>query len=94
MLGHTALVNRERESREALGYQVFTEGQNSFRLRGRWATLAGKPDLIAVKGGDAVVIDAKTGSTALITPPRSSSTCTPSLEIWPESLVRGDVFRQ
>ena len=61
MLDHTALVNQARESREKLGYTVFTEGQNSFRLRGRAATLAGKPDLIAVKGGDAVIIDAKTG---------------------------------
>ena len=61
MLDHTALVNRERESREALGYTVFTENQNSFRLRGKFATLAGKPDLIAVKDSDLVVIDAKTG---------------------------------
>ena len=61
MLDHTALVNRERESREKLGYTVFTENQNSFRLRGKNATLAGKPDLIAVKGGDAMIIDAKTG---------------------------------
>ncbi len=61
MLDHTALVNRERESREKLGYTVYTEGQNSFRLRGRAATLAGKPDLIAVKGGEAMIIEAKTG---------------------------------
>ena len=61
MLDHTALVNRERESRERLGYTVYTEAQNAFRLRGRSATVAGKPDLIAVKGGDAVIIDAKTG---------------------------------
>jgi CRISPR/Cas system-associated exonuclease Cas4 (RecB family) len=61
MLDHTALVNQARESREKLGYEVFTENQNSFRLRGRSATVAGKPDLIAVKGGDAVIIDAKTG---------------------------------
>ena len=61
MLEHTALVNQERPSRERLGYTVHTENQNSFRLRGKSATLAGKPDLIAVKGGDAVIIDAKTG---------------------------------
>ena len=61
MMDHTELVNRARESREALGYQVFTENQNGFRLRGKFATLAGKPDLIAVKGQDAVIIDAKTG---------------------------------
>ena len=61
MLAHTALVNRERESREKLGYTVHTENQNAFRLRGRSATMAGKPDLIALKGSDAVIIDAKTG---------------------------------
>ena len=61
MLDHTALLNRETESRESLDYTVYVENQNSFRLRGRYATLAGKPDLIAVKNADAVVIDAKTG---------------------------------
>ena len=61
MLEHTALVNQARESREQLGYTVYTENQNSFRLKGKVATLAGKPDLIAVKGADAVIIDAKTG---------------------------------
>ena len=61
MLDHTALVNSERESHEEWGYQVFTENQNAFRLRGKAATLAGKPDLIAVNGNDAVIIDAKTG---------------------------------
>ena len=61
MLEHTALVNRERESREVLGYTVTVEDQNSFRLRGATVTLAGKADLIAVKGQDAVIIDAKTG---------------------------------
>ena len=61
MLDHTALVNETRESHEGWGYMVYTENQNSFRLRGRRATLAGKPDLIAVKGNRAVVIDAKTG---------------------------------
>ena len=61
MMDHTDLVNQARESREKLGYTVYTENQNAFRLRGATATLAGKPDLIAVKGGDAVIIDAKTG---------------------------------
>ena len=61
MMDHTALVNEARESREKMGYTVYTENQNSFRLRGATATLAGKPDLIAVKGNDAVIIDAKTG---------------------------------
>ena len=61
MLDHTALLNRERERLEELGHTVYVENQNSFRLRGRQATLAGKTDLIAVKNADAVIIDAKTG---------------------------------
>ena len=40
---------------------MLTENQNSFTLRGATATLAGRPDLIAIKGRDAVIIDAKTG---------------------------------
>ncbi|MYC38445.1 MAG: Dna2/Cas4 domain-containing protein [Chloroflexi bacterium] len=61
MMEHTALVNEARTSREKLGYEVFTEDQNFFRLQGATATLAGKPDLIAVKGNDLVIVDAKTG---------------------------------
>ena len=61
MLDHTALVNDEREVREQMGCTVLTENQNLFRLRGSSATIAGKPDLIAEKGNDVVVIDAKTG---------------------------------
>ena len=61
MLNHTALVNREQERLEKLGYTVYVENQNSFRLRGRQATLGGKPDLIAFNSPDAVIIDAKTG---------------------------------
>ena len=61
MLEHTALVNEERESREHQGYTVTTENQNLFRLRGSSATIAGKPDLIADKNHEVVVIDVKTG---------------------------------
>ena len=64
MLEHTALVNDERAARERIGYTVYTENQNLFRLTGKMATIAGKPDLIAEKHADAVVIDAKTGKTS------------------------------
>ena len=37
------------------------EGQNGFQLRGSSATLAGKPDLIAKRDDEAVIVDAKTG---------------------------------
>ena len=61
MLNHTALVNERRSNWEIGGCSVNTEGQNSFQLRGKAATLAGKPDLIARRDGEAVIIDAKTG---------------------------------
>ena len=35
---------------EGRGYTVYTENQNGFALRGRSATLGGKPDLIALRG--------------------------------------------
>ena len=61
MMKHTALVNQLREEWEQNGYTITAEAQNSFTLRGNAATLAGKPDLIAVRDKEAVVIDAKTG---------------------------------
>ena len=61
MLEHTALVNRERESLENIGYDVYTENQNLFRLRGQTATIAGKPDLIGEKHHEILISDAKTG---------------------------------
>ena len=61
MLEHTALVKRERESLESIGYNVYTENQNLFRLRGQTSTIAGKPDLIGEKHHEILISDAKTG---------------------------------
>ena len=61
MLNHTALLNERRANWEVGGYSVDVEGQNSFQLRGRSATLSGKPDLIAHRDDHAVIVDAKTG---------------------------------
>ena len=58
---HTALLDRSRRQWNDRSYRTFTEGQNYFRLHGQVATLAGKPDLIAVNGARAVIADAKTG---------------------------------
>ena len=60
-LAHTARVNESRRQWEERGYTVFTENQNGFSLRGRTATLGGKPDLIAREGESGVIIDVKTG---------------------------------
>ena len=61
MLNHTALLNERRANWEVGGYSVAVEGQNNFQLRGRSATLSGKPDLIAHRDDEAVIVDAKTG---------------------------------
>ena len=61
LLNHTSLLNEKKSQWEARRQHVYVEGQNSFRLRGRSATLAGRPDLIVVRGNDALIIDIKTG---------------------------------
>ncbi len=61
MVPHTALLNKVRDDWQERGYRVYAEDQNTFRLRGNLATLAGKPDLIAQKDQKVVIIDGKTG---------------------------------
>ena len=59
---HNALVQAKAEALSAEGYEVFLEGQNAFQLVGKTgAVLAGRPDIVAVKGDEARVIDCKTG---------------------------------
>ena len=62
MLEHTALVNTERDGLERTGYDVYTENQNLFRLKGATAAIAGKPDLIGEKTNEILISDAKTGN--------------------------------
>ena len=61
LLDHTALVNERIRNWEVGGFEVEVEGQNRFELRGRTATLAGRPDIITHREDEAVVVDAKTG---------------------------------
>ena len=61
LLDHTALLHQQKAEWEEHGYDVYIEAQNSFQLRGRTATLAGRPDLIVNRGDDALIIDVKTG---------------------------------
>lgn len=59
---HTAMVHDCAAEFQAAGYRVYLEGQNSIRVRGSGgAVLAGKPDIVTVKGDTAIVIDCKTG---------------------------------
>ena len=61
LLSHTALVNERIGNWTVGGYEVDVEAQNRFELRGRTATLAGRPDLVARRDDEAVIVDAKTG---------------------------------
>ena len=61
LMNHTALLNQQRQKWEQQGYNVLTEGQNSFNLRGSSAVLPGNPDLVARRRDEITVIDAKTG---------------------------------
>ena len=61
LLDHTALLNQQRQEWEDDGHRVYVEAQNAFRLRGKTATLAGRPDLVALDDQDATIIDVKTG---------------------------------
>ena len=61
LMRHTALLNQQRQEWENRGRAVSVEDQNAFRLRGKSATLAGRPDLVVLGDRDATIIDVKTG---------------------------------
>ena len=58
---HTALLADTKDQFIDSGYQVSVEAQNSFRLNGRTAVLAGRPDLIIERGDHLLVVDVKSG---------------------------------
>jgi len=57
---HTTLLATVRDQYRDKGYIVRLENQNEFKLKGKVGTLAGKPDLIAIKDKEAWVVDVKT----------------------------------
>ena len=61
LMRHTALLNQQRQQWLDRGRAVHVEGQIAFRLRGKTATLAGRPDLVVLDERDATIIDVKTG---------------------------------
>jgi hypothetical protein len=58
---HNALVISRKDELEADGWTVTLEGQNDFKLKGKSAVLSGKPDIIATRNGQTLVVDCKTG---------------------------------
>lgn len=58
---HNDMLRKRVAALTADGWLVFLENQNAFNLHGEIATLAGKPDILAVRDKEARVIDCKTG---------------------------------
>lgn len=58
---HGAMVRDRAEQLRADGYVVLVEDQNKFTLKGKTAVLSGKPDIVAARGNERLVIDCKTG---------------------------------
>ena len=59
---HHRMVEDQATALRADGYTVYVENENFFTLPGKnGSTLSGKPDLVAVRDGQAIVIACKTG---------------------------------
>lgn len=59
---HNELLARVQNDLDDQGFEVLTEKQNSFNIRGSsGAMLGGKPDLVAISEGQWTVYDVKTG---------------------------------
>ena len=64
LIKHGELLEQTRRYYERQGYLVSEGSQNSFKLRGATATLAGRPDLVVARDGEAVAVDVKVGQPA------------------------------
>ena len=58
---HTALLTQTARRWQDRAENLLVEDQNYFVLHGKKASLAGKPDLVAVNGSSGTVVDVKTG---------------------------------
>jgi len=64
-MDHAELIASTKEDLIGSEYVVTVENQNGFSFRGQKATLSGKPDLIAVREDENLIIDTKTGAPRL-----------------------------
>jgi len=58
---HTDLMTEIRAELEAHGWICAVEDDNAFKIDGKTAVVAGKPDLVATMPGHVLVVDGKTG---------------------------------
>lgn len=59
---HKEVVNRRVAELKAEGWDVTKEGTNSFKVKGKYAVVGGKPDIVAQRDTRVLVVDAKTGA--------------------------------
>jgi len=61
-MDHSELVAARREQLKQDGYQVYVEDENAFRRVGKTGiVVSGKPDILALRDGEGVIEDCKTG---------------------------------
>jgi hypothetical protein len=58
---HNLMVTLRAKLLREAGWSVSVEDENAFRLHGKSCVLAGKPDIIATRGDELLVVDVKTG---------------------------------
>ncbi|MDE0207367.1 MAG: PD-(D/E)XK nuclease family protein [Candidatus Tectomicrobia bacterium] len=59
---HAAMVCEQAETLKKAAYSVLLEDQNRIRLRGQsGVTLGGKPDIVAWRDGEGLIVECKTG---------------------------------
>lgn len=59
---HKEVVNRRAAELKAEGWEVTKEGTNSFKVKGKYAIVGGKPDIVAQRELLVRVVDVKTGA--------------------------------
>lgn len=59
---HNAMVEARVAALKVDGWTVTVEEENAFKLKGRTVLLAGKPDIVAFRELDALIIDEKSGA--------------------------------
>lgn len=86
---HEAIAKRRAVVLRAAGYVVKMEDDTSFKVEGRTADLTGKCDIVAMKDGQALVVDAKGGR------PRDADHWQVRIYLWalPRTWLKGHELR-
>jgi len=60
-MDHNQLVHKTRDELEKQGYKVFIEDQNALKVDMHGTCVSAKPDIVAIKDDEKLVVDCKTG---------------------------------